>query len=195
MNLKNQTNVLAAFEMLLEEVENEVELVNKAGGRAMTEGNYPRAEEALQQGRKLTGFRDEVAKLRRQWRELVAEFDVEAGEDEETRAQRRDLGRLKRGVRTAEEAFRIPILRALDEMGGSGKTAEVLDRVGKMMKGTLGEVDFEPLPSTPDTQRWRNTAQWSRNTMVNEGLLRDDSPRGTWELSDAGRQVLTDAED
>ena len=58
------------------------------------------------------------------------------------------------------------------------------------LKKSLGPVDFEPLPSSPDVPRWRNTAQWSRNTMVKEGLLRDDSPRGLWQISKAGQQIL-----
>jgi hypothetical protein len=28
--------------------------------------------------------------------------------------------------------------------------------------------------------------------MVHEGLLRNDSPRGIWEIADAGRQFLRD---
>jgi hypothetical protein len=75
-------------------------------------------------------------------------------------------------------------------MGGSGKVAEVLDRVGKKMKGVLKKPDYEPLASGPDNPRWRNAAQWARNSMVNEGLLKKDSPRGIWEISDKGRSHL-----
>ncbi len=40
------------------------------------------------------------------------------------------------------------------------------------------------------TIRWRNTAQWARNTLREEGLIRDDTPRGIWAISDAGRKWL-----
>jgi restriction system protein len=40
------------------------------------------------------------------------------------------------------------------------------------------------------TPRWRNTAQWARNSLREEGLIRDDSPRGIWEITDKGRQWL-----
>ena len=39
------------------------------------------------------------------------------------------------------------------------------------------------------TIRWRNTAQWARNTLREEGLIRDDTPRGIW-ASEAGRKWL-----
>ncbi|RMH13146.1 MAG: hypothetical protein D6698_14360, partial [Gammaproteobacteria bacterium] len=39
---------------------------------------------------------------------------------------------------------------------------------------------------------WRNTAQWCRNTMVREGLMKSDSPYGIWEITEAGRKYLQD---
>ncbi len=113
------------------------------------------------------------------------------GEDRKTaQTQRQNLGRLQRGMRTRTEAYYVLILHVLSEMGGSGKVAEVLDRVGKKMKGVLKKPDYEPLVSSPDNLRWRNAAQWARNSMVNEGLLKKDSPRGVWEISNKGKQHL-----
>jgi hypothetical protein len=62
----------------------------------------------------------------------------------------------------------------------------------KAMKPILKDVDHEPLASDPDMPRWRNSAQWARNTMRQEGLLKDDSPHGTWEITEAGRARLTE---
>jgi hypothetical protein len=77
-------------------------------------------------------------------------------------------------------------------MGGRGKVADVLDKVGQMMKPILKEVDYDPLASGPDNPRWRNAAQWARNSMVGEGLLNADSPRGIWAIADKGRAMLKD---
>ena len=67
---------------------------------------------------------------------------------------------------------------------------EVLDRVEAKMKDVLNTYDREPLPSNPRSVRWRNTAQWCRNTLVREGLMKSDSPYGVWEISEAGRRWL-----
>jgi restriction system protein len=32
--------------------------------------------------------------------------------------------------------------------------------------------------------RWRNTAQWARNDLREQGLIRDDTPRSIWEITD-----------
>ena len=68
--------------------------------------------------------------------------------------------------------------------------SKVLDRVLQNMKGVLRDVDYEPLASDPDMPRWKNAAQWARNSMVKEGLLRSNSPRGVWEISDVGVKFL-----
>ena len=98
-------------------------------------------------------------------------------------------GRLPRGVRVPQHAYRKPILEALYELGGKGRINEVLDIVGRKMAGLLGEADYQPLPSGGDI-RWRNSAQWARKTLVQEGLLRDDSDRGVWELSEQGVKAV-----
>lgn len=182
---------MAAFEILLEEIEAEIELTNEAGARAFESGDYDRASHTLEKARKLSKYRDKVVELRREWSVLVPEADDDAAE----RVQRRNLGRLPRGMRTPEDAFFLPILRALERSDGSATSSDVLDEVGKAMAGTLREVDYEPLLSDPAMPRWRNTAQWARNALVQEGYLKDDSPRGVWELSEKGREFLASSSD
>ena len=189
MNTDNEghPDVIPAFEMLLEEIEGEVARVNREGGQAFEAGQHERAAELLRLAGALTAIRAEVAALRDRWASaLPAPEPVHEGE----RSDRRNLGRLGKGMRTREEAYRIPILRALDEMGGSAPMGEVLDAVGKAMARILKPVDLEPLPSDPSSVRWRNAAQWARNAMVKEGLLKDGSPRGVWEISESSRREL-----
>jgi restriction system protein len=68
--------------------------------------------------------------------------------------------------------------------------SDTLLAVEKKTKSMLKKVDYEPLASEREMPRWRNTAQWARNTIAKEGLLKADSPRGIWEISEAGRQWL-----
>ncbi len=97
--------------------------------------------------------------------------------------------KLKRGLRTPETAFYLPILQALDELKGSGRAADVVRRVGEIMADTLGPDDREPLPST-GLPRWENTTQFARHSMVRSGLLKSDSRRGLWEISPKGAEHL-----
>lgn len=184
----NPQDVASAFEILLEEVEAEIDFINGVGSKAFGARDYDRAKEALERAAVLTAFRDKVASLRTEWDALAAVADRE--EDDETKAERRNLGRLRKGTRTPDKAFRVPILKVLAEMGGSGKVGDILDRLRKAMKPILKDVDYQPLASDPNNLRWRNTAQWARNSMVKDGLLKPDSPRGVWEITEAGKQQL-----
>jgi hypothetical protein len=184
----NPTSVVAAFDMLLEEIEAEIDFVNEVGARAFEARDYDKAKETLERAAQVAGFRDKADAPRREWENLFARQEEE--EDSEAHAERRNLGRLRRGLRTREEAYYRPILEALQALGGSAQMGQVLDRVLQTMRGTLKDVDYEPLASDPDRPRWKNAAQWARNSMVKEGLLRSNSPHGVWEISDAGRHFL-----
>lgn len=90
---------------------------------------------------------------------------------------------------TPMESFTPIILASLIELGGHGTREQVTDRVGKKLDDSLTEADWETLPSGSEI-RWKNRVAWQRNTMVKQGLLRKDSPYGTWEIADAGRRWL-----
>lgn len=186
-----QTSVEAAFEILLEEMEAEVELVNDVITRAAGRNDYARVREMVDRAEELTSLRDRVAGLRSDWSSAVDDL-TEDEEQEVDAGERRDLGRLKRGLRTPEEAFFGPILSVIDARGGSVRTSVVVDNVLPFVKDQLKDVDYEPIRSDPNRPRWRNTAHWARNSMVEQGLLKDDSPRGVWEISDKGRRWLAD---
>jgi len=99
---------------------------------------------------------------------------------------------LSKGEKTPRQAFRIPILEALIELSGKGKTNEILEKVERKMKHILKSVDYEKVPSGVMI-RWQNTAQWERYIMVQDGLLRSDSPKGIWEITEKGRKFLEDS--
>jgi hypothetical protein len=94
------------------------------------------------------------------------------------------------GLKTPQQVFRRPILESLVEIGGSGDAAIVLERVYNKLKYQLNEQDHTTLPPENDTPRWINTARWARNTLRSEGLMRADTPRGTWEITEKGRDWL-----
>ena len=108
-------------------------------------------------------------------------------------ASRTRPSRLAKGQRIPQREFIKPILEALVELGGSARGASVLESVEKKVESKFSEDDLKPLSSNPRELRWHNRAQWCRNALVSKhGFLRDDSPRGVWEITDSGRQYLDD---
>ena len=103
--------------------------------------------------------------------------------------KRHHFGKLPKGQKTPEAGYFEAILQALSEVGGSGRAANVVNRVGEIMEPRLMATDFELLPSGREL-RWQKSTHWARYYMVEEGLLKSTSPQGTWEISEEGRRHL-----
>jgi hypothetical protein len=85
---------------------------------------------------------------------------------------------------TPMSALRECIIQALTEFGGSARRSNVLDRMEEMLEGQLTPRDLQ---TRQDGIRsivvWKNNACWQRQAMVDEGILRNDSKFGYWELN------------
>ncbi len=83
-----------------------------------------------------------------------------------------------------EKELRRPLLEILYELGGKARVEELRPLLETRIAPRLRPGDYEPV-STGDP-RWWNAACWARNGLKKDGHLRDDSPRGLWELSEKG---------
>lgn len=180
----DRNEVHIAFEILLGEIEAVANRLNDEGAAAFQAGNHEAAQRAIKAATRLAEFREKVRVLQREWDRVF----VGIVRPSKWRGRRKKP--LPRSLRTPEDAFRHPILEALVELGSRARMNEVLYRVEKKIEGRLNTHDYAPLPSDPKTIRWRNTAQWCRNTLVRESLMKADSPRGVWEISEEGRRAL-----
>ena len=177
-----------AFDLLLAQVEAALKESLTRYAAATQQGDLDAMEVEKERQGNLINTRNQLQGLRELWPKLVGDQKV-APRPKPAQKPRTRRRKLKPGQKTPQEAYIVPILHALKELGGSGTVEEVLDRVGTLMLGTLKEPDLELLPSGKQI-RWRNTAQWARSWMVDEGLLAGDSARGTWEITGGGRTYL-----
>jgi hypothetical protein len=97
--------------------------------------------------------------------------------------------RAPRGALLPESEYELPILRALDERGGSAPASHVIERVGELLAGRLTATDEELLAS--GLVRWRSRTQFVRLRLAQRGDMKSDSPRGVWEISPQGLERLT----
>jgi len=180
----NKNEVNTAFEILLEEIEEVFNMLSQEGEVAFKGQDFDKARKLIENGERLKAFREKIKFLQEEWQTIFAD-QVPKG------ARKRKIkARLKKGLRTPEKEFIRPILEVLVELGGKGEMRTVLDRVYQKMEDILNEYDMQSLSSLPKQKRWENTAQWARNTMINKGLLKADSPRGLWEITKEGEIYL-----
>jgi len=89
--------------------------------------------------------------------------------------------------------YRLPILEALLEKGGKATRREVSEIIERKMRDKFNKSDLQVL-SDGQTKRWQKGVDWERLRMVKDGLLRSDSPKGVWEITEKGRKYLRDAQ-
>jgi len=206
----DQDEVLAAFDMLTEALEAvRVQLADELR-TAMLEDRLTDARQILQKTERLKPLKEQLSQLRESYQRImqepssrdlsVEEFPAKVHVEDEGFPEIEIAERLfgaKRGTRrrrqpvhkTPAEAYRIPILEALEKLGGRAEKEAVRRVVYEKMKNRFTADDLRRLPSNRE-YRWSNTMDWERYHLVREGLLRGDSPRGFWELTEAGRQYL-----
>lgn len=91
--------------------------------------------------------------------------------------------RRRKGQKIPQAAYEIPILESIDKLGGKAKAGDVLDELERRMKPLFGPVDYA---KTGTEARWRNTARWARAALIEQNLIKANSKRGIWELTQKG---------
>lgn len=91
------------------------------------------------------------------------------------------------GTLVHRDAYEVPILQELAARGGAGPAREITEAVGGRVADLLTDRDHETLNS--GSVRWVTRVQFTRLRLKERGLLRDDSPRGVWELTERGREA------
>lgn len=219
MSQNNSQNVFAAFDVLIEEIEDALQSIHKAGANALENRNYDRAQMAIEHARRAMLVREKIASLRGEWRDVEGAFSVHEDPEQQTppasSVQRQTsmhtapakprpivhhelsqpvgrliAGRIRKGLRTPEPAFFRPILQALSDLGGSAKRSDIFTLLEQSMRDVLKPIDYQILSSEAEQMRWQNSAQWARNLMVKDGLLQQNSPVGIWEITEKGRAFL-----
>jgi hypothetical protein len=185
----DQNDVSTALGLLRDSLSEEEQRIRSEGAKAMQGGDYDTATAVIEFAKRLLAFQKKVEGLVNEWAELEDLRDAASPAVQEI-VSKRFFGKKKKGEITPHSDFFPFVLQVLVEMGGSGKTRHVLDRVGEKMKDILKPLDYAVLPSDGKSIRWRNSAQWARNTMVNEDGRMKKTKNGIWEISDKGRKWL-----
>jgi hypothetical protein len=115
----------------------------------------------------------------------LAALDMMTGEP--SPAVRAESNKRNDGPKLPQKEFRIPLLMTILEAGGSAPAKTVRSKMEPLMAAKLSEGDYESV-STGDP-RWWNAICWERSDLVKEGLIRGDSDRGIWQISDNGNNL------
>ncbi len=97
--------------------------------------------------------------------------------------KRQPVGKPHRLPLTHMEVFKEQIINALRQLGGRAEAAAVVEQVGKQLQGRLTPGDLK-WSAKRGMYAWQHKTHWARYELTRDGVLKGDSPRGIWELSD-----------
>lgn len=190
------------FELLLEEVESLVEDMREVAAELVHAGDLEGGRRAIDDTKAVQGFIDQIRELQAVWRGEMVPRAARYLSNERLEGKRQKMRQLATeptrgeqlppGVLTPLEQYRRPLLEVLVELGGSGRSRDVIRRVGAKMAAVLNEYDRQPVRPGSRQTRWELRTAWARQQAVKDGLLKRGSPRGVWEITEAGRQWLSD---
>jgi hypothetical protein len=95
--------------------------------------------------------------------------------------RRKSHSRRSNEPKTDQAILREYIIKGLKAHGGSARVREVLDWMEQELDDKLTPRDKQFRKS--GRMVWKNNACWERFQMAQEGILKNDSPQGIWELS------------
>jgi len=178
-----EVNIKSAISILLDEIENSIKELNKSLNTAALNYEYDKAIKISEKAKLLREFKNKAMLLKEDWNKIIIGKSI-------IKSSRKSTRKLRRGLKTPERDYYIPILQSIIALGGEGEASEILEKVYELMKDNLKPYDLEGLNTNPLIIRWNNTARWCRAAMVKEGLLTPDSPRGIWRITDKGKEYL-----
>ena len=95
--------------------------------------------------------------------------------------------RAKRGEVTPQTTYEEWLLETLwEDFKGQASKIDVTNMIISKMEyaGILKEIDYKKVSS--GETRAENTIAWARNKLKEDGLIKNDSLRGIWELTEEG---------
>ncbi|MBV2186755.1 MAG: hypothetical protein KUL88_19710 [Rhizobium sp.] len=123
-----------------------------------------------------------LAQLAEEFANIVKELRTRLGQGQAATTTKA-RGKRSRAPKTDKNVLREHVIGALRKLGGSARVADVIEEMGRQLEGKLLPGDLEWREATNEYV-WQNNAKWERYRMTQDGTLRNDSPYGTWALTE-----------
>lgn len=164
--------VAKAFRSVESAIQKALKGVNRAAGQRMAGGDYPNAEALIAKAKEIRQFQSEIDSVSGKWREICATSkSKQAATDQST---------------TPLWQYYQPILRALTQLGGEARRAELEASVHDIMAAAWLPGDSSA--SASGRERWRKMVQRSRKHLTTEGWIEKRSGP-IWKITESGRRA------
>lgn len=97
----------------------------------------------------------------------------------QTRALKTTM-KIDRTISLPRVLLRETLIAVLTDFGGSASKIDTEVEIEKRLRGKLTDADYELVGE--GIERWKKNVEWMRYRLVQEGVMKSSSLRGTWEL-------------
>lgn len=120
-----------------------------------------------------------LAELRRRLLDIIKDIDSTIPKTSKPRERERERAIIQN--QTPQSFYKPLIVDCLKNKGGSAHVSEVIEWIKQFMQGKFLSGDFEQ--RSGGNIVWEHNVHWARQHLVNDGVLKNDSPRGYRQLS------------
>ncbi len=180
--------ILNLFQNIIDELSKYSEEISKQCEENLRLKNFSKVEVLAKRNQAIELFNKKFEELKKEWLSINSNI-FEPSIKVVNVLENKKKEKIKR---TKEENYFIPILLSIKELGGKGKSDEVLSKVYDKMKDKLTLDDLKTI-NDRGVIRWDNTARWARKKLVDLNMIASDSDKGYWEITEYGLEFLQDS--
>ncbi len=165
-----------AFTALKQALIDELKETKLDGQRAFEESEFETAQDAARRGAAAGEILKQVEELAERWPKYQDGVDSSPviGDPEQP------LREAARAGEARQDDFVIPILQALQELGGKGTARQVIEQIEAILDPAIKN-------GQAGSNGWRLAVQTASAAMVKHGYISAESPEGEWKLTTRGR--------
>lgn len=154
----------------------ELKDAKEEGTQAFEASQFDEAQSAAQRGAVVGALLEQVEALAEQWEQGEPEGRGAPVEPEPERVLREAV----RKKAPSQDEFVMPILQALQELGGKGTASQVLEQIEGILEPSMKN-------GQGGSNGWRLAVKTASAAMVKKGFISAESPEGEWKLTTKGR--------
>jgi hypothetical protein len=159
--------VRSAFQNLIDSLRHELDGTKAAGSHAFELGEFESAQKAANQGQAILSILEAIKGVSDQWD--AAQYAEAASPEPEPVLKRTPEPVVSSPIIDGGD-YVVPVLQALEDMGGKGKTVSL-------------EIDG-------GSKRWKKAMPSVRKEMTKKGYIYSNTPVDEWKLTPQGRLYL-----
>ena len=195
--VKSKEEINESFNSLFSNVDNLICDLKQSSSEEILNGSVVEAKKMLDQILPYQNFYEKLQEAKKVFNGIrgVSADDIELAKEKIEALDQAEIDKEVEAAKsendeTSQINYRIPVLKALIFLGGSSEVIEVTDFVRKEMKNKFTAKDLE-IPEGEEKEKWINNLYFETATMVDEGLLSNESSKNTWEIAQKGIDYLS----